>query len=151
ALGLGPKVPATTLAEYVALVKKGGYGDFASPAAGSLPHLFGLLFARAAGIELTHIPYKGGSPAMQALMSGEIAAAVLTLTDLGQLARSGKMQLLASSGGSRSRQYPDVPTFKESGYAIEGSGWYALFAPAGTPQIAIDRLAAAAIEAVAAD
>lgn len=151
ALAVGPKVPATTLAEYVALAKKGGYGDFASPAAGSLPHFFGLLFAKAAGIELTHIPYKGGGPAMQALMSGEIAAAVLTLTDLGQLARSGKVKLLASSGASRSPQYPDVPTFKESGYAIEGSGWYALFAPAGTPRNVVDRLAAAAIEATRGD
>jgi len=148
ALGVGPKVPATTLAEYVALAKKGQYTDFASPAAGSLPHFFGLLFAKAAGIELTHIPYKGGAPAMQALMTGEIAAAVLTLTDLGQLARAGKVHLLASSGTARSPHYPEVPTFRESGYAIEGTGWYALFAPAGTPRDVVERLAAAATDAL---
>jgi len=152
AFGVGPKVPATTLAEYVALAKKGGpVTDFATPAPGSLPHFYGLMFARAAGIEMTHIPYKGGGPAMQALMSGEIAAAVLTLTDIGQLARSGKVRVLASSGASRSPQYPDVPTFRESGYAIEGAGWYALFAPAGTPRDVVDRLAAAASDALRQD
>ncbi|SEO86216.1 Tripartite-type tricarboxylate transporter, receptor component TctC [Rhodospirillales bacterium URHD0017] len=149
AFAVGPRVPATTLAEYVALAKKGGpVTDFATPAPGSLPHFFGLMFARAAGIELTHIPYKGGAPAMQALLSGEIAAAVLTLTDLGQQARSGKVHVLATSGDSRSPQYPEFPTFKESGYAIEGSGWYALFAPAGTPRDVVDQLARAAIDAV---
>jgi len=149
ALGIGAQVPATTLAEYVALAKKGGpVTDFASPAPGSLPHFFGLMFAKAAGIELTHGPYKGGAPAMQALLSGEIAAAVLTLTDLGQQARAGKVRVLATSGAKRSPQYPELPTFKESGYDIEGSAWYALFAPAGTPKEIVDRLAAAAIDAV---
>ena len=149
AFGTGPKVPATTLDEYVALAKRGGpYTDFATPATGSLPQFFGLMFAKAAGIELTHVPYKGGAPVTQALMAGEIAAAVLALSDLGELARSGKVHILATSGARRSPQYPDVPTFKESGYDIEGSPWYALFAPAGTPKEVVDRLAAAAIDAV---
>jgi tripartite-type tricarboxylate transporter receptor subunit TctC len=149
AFGVGPKVPAKTLAEYVALAKGGGsVTDFATPAPGSLPHFFGLLFAKAAGIELTHVPYKGGAPAMQALLSGEIAAAVLTLTDFGQMARSGKVGVLATSGARRSPQYPELPTFKESGYDIEGSGWYALFAPAGTPADIVDRLSAAATDAL---
>ena len=149
AFGTGPKVPAKTLADYVALARKGGpYTDFATPAAGSLPHFFGLLFAKAAGIQLTHVPYKGGAPVMQALMSGEIAAAVLTLSDLGEMARSGKVHILATSGSERSPQFPDVPTFKQSGYDIEGSGWYALFAPAGTSADVVARLGAAATEAL---
>jgi tripartite-type tricarboxylate transporter receptor subunit TctC len=148
AFGVGAEVPAKTLAEYVALAKKGGpITNFASPAPGSLPHFFGLMFAKAAGIELTHVPYKGGAPAMQALLSGEIAAAVLTLTDLGQHARSGKVRVLATSGAKRSPQYPELPTFKESGYDIEGSAWYALFAPAGMPRDIVDRLSMAAIAA----
>jgi tripartite-type tricarboxylate transporter receptor subunit TctC len=147
--GTGPKVPAQTLAEYVALAKRGGpYTDFASPAAGSLPHFFGLLFARAAGIELMHVPYKGGAPVMQALVAGEIAAAVLTLTDFGAMARAGKVHILATSGAGRSPQYPELPTFRESGYDIEGSAWFALFAPAGTPKDIVDRLGVAAIDAV---
>jgi tripartite-type tricarboxylate transporter receptor subunit TctC len=149
AFGVGAQVPAKTLAEYVALAKKGGtYANFASAAVGSLPHFFGLLFAKTAGLELTHVPYKGTANVLQALMSGEIPAAVLPIADLGTLVQSGKGRILATAGARRAPQYPDVPTFKESGYDIEGSAWYALFAPAGTPKDIVDRIAKAAIEAV---
>lgn len=149
ALGVGPNVPARTLAEYAALAKSGGiYANFASAAAGSLPHFFGLMFAKAAGLQLTHVPYKGTAVVMQALLSGEIPAAVLTVADWGTLQQSGKGRMLAMSSAKRLAQYPDVPTFKESGYDIEGSAWFALFAPAGTPQPIVDRLSAAAVEAV---
>jgi tripartite-type tricarboxylate transporter receptor subunit TctC len=149
AFGVGAQVPARTLAEYVALARKGGtYANFASAAVGSLPHFFGLLFAKTAGLELTHVPYKGTANVLQALMSGEIPAAVLPIADLGTLVQSGKGRILATAGAKRSPQYPDVPTFKESGYDIEGSAWYALFAPAGTPKDVVDRLAKAAIDAV---
>jgi len=142
-------VPAKTLAEYAALARSGGtYANFASAAAGSLPHFFGLMFAKAAGLQLTHVPYKGTAVVMQAMMSGEIPAAVLTVADWGTLQQSGKGRMLAVSSAQRLAQYPDVPTFRESGYDIEGSAWYALFAPAGTPQPVVDKLAAAAIEAV---
>jgi tripartite-type tricarboxylate transporter receptor subunit TctC len=149
ALGVGAQVPARTLAEYAALAKTGGvYGNFASAAAGSLPHFFGLMFARTAGLQLTHVPYKGTANVMQAMISGEIPAAVLSVADWGTLVQSGKGRMLAVSGARRLPQYPDVPTFKESGYDIEGSAWYALFAPARTPQPIVDKLAAAAIDAV---
>jgi len=149
AFGVGAQVPAKTLAEYVALARNGGtYANFASAAVGSLPHFFGLLFAKAAGLELTHVPYKGTANVLQALMSGEIPAAVLPIADLGTLVQSGKGRILATSGAKRSPQYPDVPTFKESCYDIEGSAWYALFAPAGTPKDIVDRIAKAAIDAV---
>lgn len=147
--GVGSAVPAKTLAEYAALAKSGGtYANFASAAAGSLPHFFGLMFAKAAGLQLTHVPYKGTAAVMQAMMSGEIPAAVLTVADWGTLQQSGKGRLLAVSSAQRLAQYPDVPTFRESNYDIEGSAWYALFAPAGTPQAAVDKLAVAAVEAV---
>jgi len=149
ALGVGSAVPAKTLAEYAALARSGGsYANFASAAAGSLPHFFGLMFAKAAGLQFTHVPYKGTANVMQAMMSGEIPAAVLTVADWGTLQQSGKGRMLAVSSPRRLAQYPDVPTFKESGYDIEGSAWYGLFAPAGTSQPVIDKLAKAAIEAV---
>ena len=149
AMGVGSAVPAKTLAEYAALVRTGGtYANFASAAAGSLPHFFGLMFAKAAGVQLTHVPYEGTANVMQAMMSGEIPAAVLTVADWGTLQQSGKGRMLAVSSPQRLAQYPDVPTFKESGYAIEGSAWYGLFAPAGTPQPIVDKLAADAVDAV---
>jgi len=148
AFGVGAQVPARTLADYVALAKTGGtYANFASAAVGSLPHFFGLLFARTAGLQLTHVPYKGTANVLQALISGEIPAAVLPIADLGTLVQSGRGRILATAGAHRAPQYPDVPTFEESGYAIEGSAWYALFAPAGTPREIVDRIARAAVDA----
>jgi tripartite-type tricarboxylate transporter receptor subunit TctC len=149
AFGVGADVPAKTLAEYVALAKTGGrYANFASAAVGSLPHFFGLLFAMTAGLDLMHVPYKGTAQVLQALIAGEIPAAVLPIADLGTLAQSGKARILATAGAKRAPQYPDVPTFKESGYDIEGAAWYALFAPAGTPKDIVEKIAAAAIDAV---
>jgi len=147
--GVSVELPARTLREYVALVKREPKaGFYASAAAGSLPHFLGVMFARAAGIELTHVPYKGTAPAMQALAGGEIAAISTVAADVGTLVKSGKARLLATSGAGRSVAFPEVPTFRESGYELEAIGWYALFAPAGTPQSAIERLSAAAIAAV---
>ena len=149
ALGVSAKVPAATLAEFVALVKKDGKtGYYASAAPGSIPHFFGVMFARAAGIEMTHVPYKGTAQVLQALAAGEIAAASTLAADIGALARSGKARILATTGTGRSPAFPDVPTFKESGYDIEGTGWYALFAPARTPAPVVSRISAAAIDAM---
>jgi len=149
AFGVGASVPAKTLAEYVAVAKKGGANaNFTAAALGSLPHFFGLMFAKTAGLELTYIPYKGTAQALPALMSGEIPAAVLTINDLGTAVQSGKARILAITGAERSPHYPDVPTFKESGYDIEGLAWYALYAPAGTPKDAVDALSRAAIDAI---
>jgi tripartite-type tricarboxylate transporter receptor subunit TctC len=143
------ELPAKTLAEYAALVRKDPKaGDYASAGAGSLPHYFGVMFARAANIEMTHIPYKGSAPAMQALAGGEVRVGSFTLSDSLTLARSGKARLLAVSGEKRSGFAPDTPTFREMGYNIEGSAWFALFAPAKTPKDTIDRYAKAAIDAV---
>jgi len=146
---INAEVPAKTVAEYVALVKKDPRtGDYASAAAGSLPHYFGVLFARSADLEMTHVPYKGTAPALQALAGGEVKAAMFVLADALTLVRSGKARVLAVSGTRRSDLAPEVPTFRELGFNIEGNGWYALFAPAKTPKELIDRYARAAIEAI---
>ena len=148
-LGVGAEVPATSLAAYVALARQGGaYANFSAVSVGSLPHFFGLLFARTAGIDLSFVPYKGAAPVMQALIAGEIPAAVLPIADLDTLVQSGKGRVLATTGAVRATRYPAVPTFKESGYDIEGLAWYALFAPAGTPAAILDSLSRAAVEAV---
>jgi tripartite-type tricarboxylate transporter receptor subunit TctC len=143
------ELPAKNVAEYIALVKKDPkMGDYASAAAGSLPHYFGVLFAKSAGIEMTHVPYKGTAPALQALAGGEIKAAMFVLADALTLVRAGKARVVAVSGSRRSSLAQDVPTFRELGYNIEGNGWYALFAPAKTPRDVIDRYAKAAIDAI---
>ena len=148
--GVASSVPAKTLAEYVALVKKAPkYGFFGSAAPGSLPHFFGVMFAREAGIQLTHVPYKGTAPVMQAIAGGEISGISTVAADIGTLVKSGKARLLAVSGEKRMPQFPDVPTFKESGYpTLVALPWYAMFAPAGTPKATIDKLSKAAIAAI---
>ena len=148
--GVGTPVPAKTLAEYVSWVKsdpdKNGF--YASAAAGSIPHFFGVMFAQAAGLKLTHVPYKGTAAAMQALVGGEIAAISTVLGDIGSLVKGGKARVLAMGGEQRDPALPDVPTFRELGFDLVAKPWYALFAPAGTPPAVVDRLSKAAMAAV---
>jgi len=149
ALAVSTALPAKSVAEYVALVKKEPkLGDYASAAAGSLPHYLGVMFSREAGLAMTHIPYRGTAQAEQALAGGEVKAAMFVLSDALTMARTGKARVLAIASAQRSSAAPDVPTFKELGYNLEASAWYALFAPAGTPQELIDKYAKAAIAAV---
>jgi tripartite-type tricarboxylate transporter receptor subunit TctC len=150
-LGVSATVPARTLAEFVALVKAdpGKYGFYASAASGSLPHFFGVMFAREAGIELTHVPYKGTAPAMQALASGEVVAASTVAADIRAVVQAGKARLLAVAGEQRDPTFPDVPTFRELGYKnLVALPWYALFAPAGTPKATLDQLSAAIAQVI---
>jgi tripartite-type tricarboxylate transporter receptor subunit TctC len=114
-IAVGTNVPAKNLAELVKWAKanpdKASYG---SPGAGALPHFFGVLFGKAAGIDLVHIGYKGSAIALTDLIGGQIP-------------------ILATSDSKRSPLVPEVPTFKESGYDIIGTSWYGVFAPANTP------------------
>jgi tripartite-type tricarboxylate transporter receptor subunit TctC len=147
--GVASEVPAKSLAEYVAAVKNDSkLGFYGSAAPGSLPHFFGVMFARAAGIELMHVPYKGTAAVMQAIAGGEVSAISTVTADIGTLVKSGKARLLAVSGEKRAAAFPDVPTFRESGYDLVALPWYAMFAPAGTPAATIDTYARAAIAAM---
>jgi tripartite-type tricarboxylate transporter receptor subunit TctC len=149
ALVVNAELPANNVAEYIALVKRDPKaGDYASAAAGSLPHYLGVMFAKAAGLNMTHVPYRGTGPALQALVGGEVKAAMFVLADALTTVRSGKARLLAVAGAKRTSMAPDVPTFKELGYDLEASAWYALFAPAGTPRDLIEKYAKAAIDVV---
>jgi tripartite-type tricarboxylate transporter receptor subunit TctC len=149
-LGVASTVPAKTLAEYVAWVKSDPAKNsfYGSAAPGSIPHFFGVMFARSAGLQLTHVPYKGTAAAMQALGAGEIAALSTVAADIRALVEGGRARLLAVAGDRRDPAFGDVPTFKELGYDLVAKPWYALFAPAGTPKAELDRLSRAANAAV---
>ena len=151
AFGMGPATPAKTLQEYVALVKQDAkYGNYASAATGSLPHFFSLLFAEKAGLKMNHIGYKGTANAMTDLLGGQIAAFMGTVADVAPQHKAGKVRAVATSGAQRSRHLPEVPTFKELGFAIEGAGWYAAYAPAKTPKEIVERLSRAIIAGIQA-
>jgi tripartite-type tricarboxylate transporter receptor subunit TctC len=123
---------------------------FGSPAAGSLPHFFGVMLSKGTGVELLHVPYNGSAPLKTAIAGGQIASEVDTLPDLVELHRAGKIRVLGVSGMQRAPQLPDVPTFVEQGFReIAGLGWFGFYAPAGTPKPIVDRLNGAIVKALA--
>jgi len=141
-LTVPPNVPAHSVGDLVALAKvHPGALNFGSPGIGTPPHLASELFKRAAGIEATHIPYKGGGALMAALLAGEITWAIEGLTSQLPYVKSAKLRALAVSGRERSAALPDVPTMAEAGVAgYEFAGWTGFAAPAGTPRPIIERL-----------
>lgn len=102
-----------------------------NPGSGSLPHLYGFELGTAAGIKLTAVPYRGGSPIVAALNQGELAMGWASITDFIEQHRAGKMHIVAVTGSKRSAQLPETPTFAELGYpSVSSNGWIGLFGPA---------------------
>jgi tripartite-type tricarboxylate transporter receptor subunit TctC len=140
AVAVGSQVPAKTLKELVEWVKAdAARAAFGSPAAGALPHFFGILFSRAAGLELRHVAYRGSAAALADLLAGHVPMVFTTISDLVQMHKANRIRILAASGAQRSPFVPEVPTFREAGYDIQGSAWFAAFAPAKTPPAIVDR------------
>jgi len=136
-----PGVPAKTFTEFVALAKQQpGKLEYGSTGVGSASHLAGELLKIRAGIDLTHVPYKGGSAAMPDILGGRITAYWSPPSTALPHIQAGKLRPLASTGVSRSPTLPDVPTVAESGYpGFEATNWYAFVAPGKTPPELLDR------------
>lgn len=148
-IAVGPQVQATTLKELIDWTKTHpSEANFAVPGAGALPHFLGILFARKAGIDLRAVPYRGSAAGLADVMAGHIAMIVTTTSDLVQMHKAGRIRILATSDQARSPFLPDVPTFRETGYDIVGTGWYGMFAPAKTPPETIARFNALIVAAV---
>jgi tripartite-type tricarboxylate transporter receptor subunit TctC len=133
-----PSVPAQNLKELVSLKKPFSYGTAGT---GSTPHLAGELLAQRTGIELTHVPYKGGGQAMGDVVGGQIPLVFTAIATAQQFVKSGKLKGLGVSAAKRSGSLPEVPTFIESG--LEGfvvDSWTGILAPAKTPRGALERL-----------
>ncbi|MFI8618434.1 Bug family tripartite tricarboxylate transporter substrate binding protein [Acidovorax sp. NPDC077693] len=132
---------AKTLAEFVQLSKKKpGSVDFASTGAGSASHLAGELFNQRAGIDMTHVPYKGGAPALQDLLGGRITSYFAAPPTAMPHVETGKLIPLATTGLTRPAYLPNIPTVAESGYpGFEALNWYAFVAPGKTPPAILDR------------
>jgi tripartite-type tricarboxylate transporter receptor subunit TctC len=135
-------------AGFIATMKdKGSSSNYASNGFGTYPHLAMELLKQTAGIELAHIPFKGGNESVTALLGGQVQATLNHLPVIQPQADAGVFRVLATSGPVRARAFPDAPTLKESGYDIVASAWFGLFAPAGTPRDIIDRIYAAVTRA----
>lgn len=142
---VGPAVPPSVrgIKDYLAWSKANpGKANFGSPAAGSTPHLLGILLSKLSGTELTHVGYRGDAPGLQDLMGGQVSAYSSTVGSFLPHLKSGRLRLIAVSGKSRNTFVPDVPTFREQGYPINATESFGLFLPGRTPQNIVRRAAA---------
>lgn len=142
-LVVNSKLPAKDLKELIALGKSGKMRfTFSSPGAGSQAHLAGELLARAAGIEMAHIPYRGLAPALQDVLSGEITLTFAQMSNAKQFIDNGQLRAIGIASPTRNPALPNVPTMAEAGLpGFVAVSWYALMAPAKTPRPIIDKLA----------
>ena len=148
-LGVAPTVlvvtndlPAKDLAELVAAAKaRPGALAYASGGNGTPPHINGEVFKSVAGVDLLHVPYKGGGPALVDLIAGRVQVMLDTAASAMPHVRSGKLRAVAITGPKRSPEYPDLPTFAEAGLPqYDTNAWYSVHAPAGTPPEIVRRL-----------
>jgi tripartite-type tricarboxylate transporter receptor subunit TctC len=148
---VNPSVAARSVGELIALGKREpGKLNYASAGAGSGIHLGSELFATMAGVSLTHIPYKGSSPALTDLIGGHVAIYFSSLPPAIALVREGKVRALAVTGPKRSESFPDLPTVAEAALpGYEAVLHYGIVAPAGTPRAIVDKLNAALNAALA--
>ena len=137
-----PQLPANTVAELIALAKaKPDSLSFASVGNGSPGHLAGELFKLRTGTKMTHVPYRGGGPAVTDVMGGQVPLLWVSIPAAAQFVKTGKLKALAVSTTKRSAAFPDVPTMQEAGVAdFEVASWYAMFVPAKTPKGVVDKL-----------
>jgi tripartite-type tricarboxylate transporter receptor subunit TctC len=148
-----PSVPVKSVAELIAYAKANpGKLHFGSGGVGSTPHLAGEMLKSMAGIDATHVPYKGGGPALADLASGQIQFMVENIPSTAPYVTSGRLRALAVTDLKRSPVLPEVPTLDESGVkGYQLVGWNGLFLPAGTPSAIVNKLQAEVAKALAAD
>jgi len=143
-----PSVQAKSVKELVALAKaQPGKLDYASSGSGSSAHLAAELFSSMAGVKMNHVPYKGGGPAVVALVGGQCHVGFATTPSVIQHVKSGKMRGLAVTSAQRSPSTPDLPTVSEAGVpGYEAGTWYGFLVPAGTPKTIVMRLHAESVK-----
>ena len=141
-LVVNPSLPVNSVADLIKLAKaKPGELTFASSGVGTSIHMSGELFKSMAGLQMTHVPYKGSGPMLIDLISGQVHMAFDNLSAAIQHIKGGKLKALATTGSTRSPTLPDLPTVQEAGLAgYDSTSWNAIFVPAGTPREIVDRL-----------
>ncbi len=137
-----PSVPANSVKELIALAKsQPGKLNFSTSGAGGSMHVAAELFKSMAGVDMVHIPYKGGAPAVADLIAGQVPLSFATVLETIQFVKAGKVRALAVTNNRRSVALPDLPTIAEAGLpGYQSISWLALFAPAGTPKDVVNRV-----------
>ncbi len=146
-----PSLQAKSLKDFIALAKaQPGKFNFGSGGPGTTPHLAGEMLKSMAGLQMTHVPYKGGGPALADLVGGQLQLMLENIPSTLPHVKSGRLRVLAISGLVRSSLVPEVPTLDEAGLkGYEIVGWNGLFLPAATPQAVVSRLHAETVKALA--
>jgi tripartite-type tricarboxylate transporter receptor subunit TctC len=149
-LAVHPSLPVTTIRQVIALAKaRPGQLTFSSAGTGTGTHFSGEQFKTLAGLDILHVPYKGGSTALNAVLSGEVTMTFGSLSALSSFVTSRKLRIIAVTSAQRSPLAPQVPTVAESGLpGYEMTPWYGMVAPRGTPKAIIDRLNAGVIATI---
>ncbi len=142
-LTVHPSMPVKTTKEFIALAKaRPGQIVYGSAGIGAFQHLSMSVFATTAGIKMNHVPFKGGGPAVIALVGGEIQSILTPIAEVYPHVKSGRLRPIAVSSATRTTQFPKVPTIAETLKGYEFTSWFGCLAPAGTPKPIIDRLSA---------
>jgi len=140
-LAVHPSVPAKSMAEFIDYVKKNPKKvNYGTAGTGSPQHMGGLLLNRASGIELVHVPYKGGGPAMNDLLGGHIQSVIATIVTMLEHERAGRLRILGIGEKKRFSGLPDVQTISETVPDFEATSWLAFYAPAKTPKAVVETL-----------
>ncbi len=146
-----PSVPVKSAKELIALAKKrAGKMNVASNGSGTTSHLSIEMLKQFAGVDVTHIPYKGGGPAITALISGEVDFTFATALAAQPYVKSGRVRALAVTTGKKSAAFPDLPTMASIYPGFESDNWYAMFFPAGTPKEIVAKMNAEILKALKA-
>ena len=149
-LAVHPSMPVRTTKEFIALAKaRPGEILYGSAGIGAFQHLSMSVFATSAGIRMNHVPFKGGGPAVVALVGGEIQSILTPIAEVFPHVKSGRLRPIAVSSAKRTTQFPEVPAISETVKGYEFTSWFGCLAPAGTPKPVIDRLSAEIKKALA--
>ena len=149
-LAVHPSLPVRSVKDLVALARaKPGALSFGSSGQSSIPHLAGELFKQVAKVDMLHVPFKGGGPAVIGILSGEVSLMFGSGPTVIRHGNTGKLRMIATVSEQRSKSLPELPAIGETLKGIEVSAWYAVHAPAGTPREIISHLHEAIVKAVA--
>jgi len=149
AVTAGPGAPAGDLKTVLAWMKANpGKANYATSGAGTVPHFAGQLLSQAAGVPMTHVAYRGGAPAAQDLIGGQVPLMVDTASETIEHHRAGKVRILAVTGEQRSKALPDVPTLKESGINVTADAFFGLYGPPGMSSETVQRIDRAVADAL---
>lgn len=145
----GPKSNVRNVSEMLSKAKSDpSTASFATPGAGTVPQFLGVMISEAAKIDLQHVPFQGGAPALNALLGGHVGYGIDVVSEILEAHKAGKARVIAVTGAQRSAQLPDVPTLREQGVAMDASAWFAIYGPANMPAAALSRINTAVVAAM---